>query len=90
MRTRRIIYLVIGSLLIVLNLLVDLVGYAHTENPEYDNDTAYRIGTMIGGHFLLIIGAFLLLGAYRLSSKINNFEDKEIKKSIEEIGNNNY
>jgi len=90
MRTRRIIYLVAGSLLIILNLLVDVVAANQIPDTEYSQDTAYRIGTLIGSHFLLIIGAFLLLGAYRVSRKINSSEDNDIKKSIEEIGNNNY
>ena len=85
MKTRRVLYTIIGSLLIGLNLLTDLAApdrpYTNTESE------AYNTGYLIGSHFLAIIGLILLLIAFRLHRKLKRSGDKsEIERSIEEFG----
>ena len=84
MKTRRTVYLVIGVLLILLNLVVDLTEYA-SFNSNYISP-AYNIGYFIGSHILLIIGLILLRLAYRLHKKMKSKEDDPLEESINCIG----
>jgi uncharacterized membrane protein len=87
MKTRRAVYSIIGIVLIVLNLLVDLAQV--NEYKWNDNDTAYNIGSVIGGHILLIIGLVLLRLAYKLHKKIKSKEGNQLEESINSIGEDN-
>ena len=87
LKIRRALYTIIGSLLIVLNFLVDIAtpdrSSANTENQ------AYNRGYMMGSHLLAFIGLLLLLFAFRLNKKIKCYgTNTEIEKSIEELGKN--
>jgi hypothetical protein len=84
MKTRRNIYYSIGSFLILLNLLVDIVNL-----PEYFAETetyGFSIGYIIGYHILIILGIVLLLLGSKLNKKIKFSENFDVAKSIENIG----
>ena len=88
MKTRRFFYILIGSLLILINLLVDLVN---PDKPDIDgNNNSYSIGYFIGAHIFIIIGLILLISAFQLNKKIKLLkENKEIKKAVDELGVHN-
>ena len=81
MKTRRNIYLIIGGVLIVLNLLVDIVNF----NEDKSKDISYSIGYFIGSHILLLTGIILLRMAYTIHKKIINRHNK-LDNEIENIG----
>jgi hypothetical protein len=84
LRTRKNIYIIIGSILIVINLLVDLLEII--EHNPVSADQAYSIGYFIGSNILVIFGLIFLRLAYRLHKKIKKIERNELEKSINSIG----
>ncbi len=87
MKTRRNIYIGIGSILILLNVLVDIISF--TEYTPESTGVGFSIGYFIGSHFLLIFGVILLRLAYRLNKRIKSREELTLDKSIDEIGAGN-
>ena len=83
MKTRRTVYVIIGSLFLVLNLLVDLVELSERKpdagNPSYD------IGYIIGSHMFAIGGLVLLWLAYKLHKRIRAKEEDH-SEEIDNIG----
>ncbi|MGB4845944.1 MAG: hypothetical protein WBP16_15870 [Ferruginibacter sp.] len=86
MKTRRVIYIIFGSVLITLNLLVDLVYFSEYE-PE-DKSIAYKIGSIIGGHIFLIAGLIFLRLAYSVHKKIKRKEEDSLEEAVNSIGEN--
>lgn len=87
MQTRRIIHIVIGWLFIILNLLSNLVRCS-TGELKYDL-TANGIGAIIGSHFLIFLGIWLLMQAKKIKKKtISKKDDKLLNEEIDQIGNN--
>lgn len=82
MKTRKIIYTVIGSILIILNLLVDIAELGTIKTSK--EDAGYSIGYFIGSHILLIFGLILLRMAYKLQKRMKK---KETQEMIDSIGN---
>ncbi len=84
MKTRRNIYFIIGTFLIILNLLVDLVNLPDffAEIESFD----FNIGYIIGYHILMIFGIILLRLGYKLNKKIKLTEGFDVDASIENIG----
>ena len=85
MKTRRLIYILVAGLLILLNLAVDMFANIPPDNGAPD-DAASRAGYFIGGQFFIIIGIILLLLAYNVTRKIKRKEKAALEKSIDEIG----
>jgi len=81
MKTRKNIYLTVGILLIVLNLLADIADFRRFKSLSENN--AYTIGYFLGSHLFIFIGIFLLGWAYKLQKKIEN---KEARNMIDSIG----
>ena len=81
MKKRRNVYLINGSLLILVNPLIDI-----TENNQYTNDIYYNIGYLLGSQFLLIFGVVLLILANKVQKKINTMKQNEFEDSIKNIG----
>ena len=90
MKARRTIYIVIGSILILLNILLDIASFyevINSGNPDpSENGGAFSVGYFIGGHIFLIIGLVLLRLAYKLNKKIKNENARELKEAIDELG----
>lgn len=86
MKTRKAIYIVSGSLLILLNVLVDIVN--PDKSPVAENDQAYSIGYFIGSHFLIVFGLLFLFLAFRVNKKIKNRPADELENDINKIGRN--
>lgn len=83
MKTRRSIYIVTGTILILLNILVDIV------NPDSTNtltEGGFNIGYFLGSHFWVIIGLVLLRLAYKVNQKIKMKELSQLEKAVDEIG----
>ena len=80
MKTRKNIYLTVGILLIVLNLLVDIAEFKRFKSLS--EDSAYTIGYFIGSHLFLFSGVLLLRWAYKLQKKIENKQTREMIDSI--------
>lgn len=85
MKTRRILFIVIGSLLIFLNLLSHLEALI---THAYRNlSVSYGIGYFIGSNIFLIIGVLFFRVANRLGRKIKIAEERsQIDQAIELIG----
>lgn len=83
MKTRRSIYIVVGTVLILLNILLDIV------NPDSANNftgDAFNIGYFLGSHFLVISGLVLLSLAYKVDKKIKMKKLAQLEREIDEIG----
>jgi hypothetical protein len=87
MKTRRIIYLVLGCILVLFNL-VACVNYFFnpaaeiTVPPEHKGDIPYVIGHFIGLNLFLIIGVILLYASYRIGRKLARKKKQEIIDSF--------
>lgn len=86
MKTRKVIYISIGVLLIVLNLLVDLVSLSENDFSTKGSGNIYNAVYFIGAHFFLIIGIIFLRMAYKLHRKIKSAVDNNLEDSINSIG----
>ena len=84
MKTRQIIYIVVGSICILLNLQVDVVQLRDIKNNITSD--AYGIGYLFGQHILLLIGIILFISAYKLKKKIRNQKSDQLEKEINDIG----
>ena len=86
MKTRRGVYIFVGSLLIIINLLVDLVSFGdyQTENDS----SAYNFGYLLGAHIFLIVGLVFLRSAYKVHKKIKNKDGNHLEDAINSIGDN--
>ena len=87
MKTRRNIYFIIGSILILLNLLVDITDLQDLKS--HLDGSAENIGYLIGSHFILIIGLLLLRLGFKAHKRIKSLKDRELEESINEIGKPN-
>lgn len=83
MKTRRTVYLIVGIILVVLNVLTDIIAIA---DGEYERDFAFSVGYFLGSHILMLFGLILLRMAYMLNRKIRNMENKHLDKDIDTIG----
>ena len=88
MKIRRIIFIVLGCLFAVFNLLVDVAiaikPPADFDIPaQYKGDTAYAIGHYLGANLLFIIGAIFFYLAYRTSQKIKRKKEQELLDSFD-------
>lgn len=81
MKTRKNIYLTLGVVLIILNVLLDIAEFNRFKSLSEDN--AYTIGYFIGAHVFLFAGLFLVRMAYKGQKRINN---KQTKEMIDNIG----
>ena len=81
MKTRKNIYLTIGIILIVLNLLVDITDFTHIKLQVQNDKSGF--GYVIGSQFLLIIGLILVRMAYKLKLRI---ERTQLQDMINKIG----
>lgn len=85
MKSRRGLYIIVGIILIVINLLIDLLEFSKFNKGS--NDSAYTIGYFIGSHVLLLFGLILLRIAYKLQQKIKKTDNNHLEESIDNIGN---
>lgn len=85
LKVRRNVYFIIGSVLAILNLLVDLTDSRFILGEITKNDS-FNIGYLIGSHFLLFVGIVFLRFGYKAHKRIKNLDSFELNNSIEEIG----
>ena len=71
MKFRRILYLVLGIICVLYNLLVCFVHYVKHASPPQD-DLPFQIGWYIGNCLLFVLGAIFFRAAYRLGKKIKS------------------
>ncbi len=82
MKARRNVYLIIGSVLIILNLLLDI-----TSLSEYKSqDSSYSIGYFIGSHFFMITGLVLYRMAYKINRRLKSNNPDSLEEDIKKIG----
>lgn len=82
MESRKNLYLLLGTLLVIINLAVDIVEFNDTIGRVFEGD-AFNIGYFIGSHFLLIMGIVFLRWGFRLKKKLQN---QALEKEVNEIG----
>ena len=79
MKVKKYVYLIVGALFILLNLLTDILSLS-----EYNsNDAFYNIGYFLGSHILFLVGIIFLRMAYKINKKLKSKEnslDEEIEK----------
>lgn len=83
MKTRKNIYLWLGIILIVLNLLVDIT--APGTMLKADGDGSFNVGYLIGYNFLIIIGLVFLRLAFKLQRKIKMQEQRKMIDTLGEM-----
>jgi hypothetical protein len=83
-KTRRNIYLGIGSILILLNILMDMVEL--TKDSSSPAVSPYSVGYFLGAHILMIVGFLLLRMAYKVNQRIKSKGAIMLDRSIEAIG----
>ena len=84
MKTRRNLYIIIGSFLVLINLLSDLAAIG--QGDTLSKDLSFNIGYVIGAHFMLIFGILFLWLAYRLHKKIKAKNLAVLERTINSIG----
>ncbi|MEJ7626857.1 MAG: hypothetical protein WKF35_08340 [Ferruginibacter sp.] len=84
MKLRRNIYLIIGSLLVLINVLSDIA--AISQNDTLTGDASFNIGYLIGSHLFLFVGLVFLWFAHKENKKIKTKNESVIKESIDTIG----
>lgn len=81
MKTRKIIYLILGVILIVLNCIVTLITAkelkSHFTSDEYD------IGYLLGSQLFLYIGIWLIYRAYKVQKKNNQKNQQDLIDAFE-------
>lgn len=85
MKARKVAYIILGCLLILLNIFVDIVN---ADKFPAGDDGAYNTGYLIGSHIFIIFGVIFLFSAFRLHKKIKARPDNELEKNIGDIGKN--
>ena len=85
MKIRRLLYIIVAGLLILLNLAVDMFATIPPDKNAPD-DAASRTGSFIGSQIFIVIGVMLLLLAYTVTRKIKRKEKKSLEQSIDKIG----
>lgn len=80
-KTRKIIYLILGVVLIVLDCIVTFLTAKdlkrHLTNDEYD------IGYLLGSQLFLYIGAWLVYRAYKVQQKIKQKNKQDLIYAFE-------
>lgn len=91
MKTRLIIYIVLGILFFLLNIVSTINMIAHHQFDTNDNkdDFAYQFGTVIGSQIFLYISLLFFYGSYRVSIKLKAKKLYEWQEQIERIGKEN-
>ena len=87
MKTRRIIYLVLGCILVVFNLVAYINYFSNPSSelvtpPALKGDIPYMIGTFLGLSLFLIIGVIFLYASYRVGRKIAKKKKQELIDSF--------
>ncbi len=87
MKIRRIIYLVLGCILVVFNLVAYVNFFFNPASelavpPEHKGDVPYLIGHFLGLNLFLIIGVVLLYASYRIRRKIAKKKEQELIDSF--------
>lgn len=82
---RRNIYIIIGSFLVLLNVLVDILDFEKLASKVLEFDS-FNFGYLIGSHFLLLFGLVFLRLAYKTQARIKKKKAEELEKAINEIG----
>lgn len=86
MKTRRNIYFLAGSFLIVFNLIVYI---SHLQQmSEESSNASYSIGSFIGANIPTIIGLILVRMAYKLHARMKQIYMNEVDTEVNNIGNN--
>ena len=81
MKVKKYVYLIVGALFILLNLLTDILSLS-----EYNsNDAFYNIGYFLGSHILFLVGIIFLRMAYKINKKLKSKENS-LEEEIEKIG----
>ena len=86
MKTRRTIYIILGSFFILVNIMIDIIN--PDKSPMTENEGSYGVGYFIGSHFLMIFGLIFLGLAFKVHKKIKRVRSYDLEKDIDQIGNN--
>lgn len=81
MKWRKNIYLIIGILLIVFNLLAYLGG-AKMQPEDPFADSGVRIGYFIGSNIFLIVGIVFVFLSYRVRQKMKKKKDADLVDTL--------
>jgi hypothetical protein len=84
-RLKSNIYFIIGTILIVINLLVDIADFRHLSAKAFENNSI-NAGYIIGSQFLLLFGFLFIRIGSRKNKRLQELKKNEIEQSIEEIG----
>ena len=87
MKIRRIIYLVLGCILVVFNVVAYVTYFSNPASalaipPEEKGDIPYLIGEYLGLNLFLIVGVIFLYASYRVSKKIARKKKEELVDSF--------
>ena len=81
MKTKSIIFLAIGIVLVLLNVLTDIIVV-----QKRTEELAYNIGTFIGSHLFGIVGIVFIVIAINQVKKENKRKQLISDSEIENIG----
>jgi uncharacterized integral membrane protein len=83
LRLVRILLIILGSLLIAINVLALVIQFEKfVRSISEMEDTAEKVGGILGTIFLGVIGGILLVTARRIGKKL---EHKKAQKDVEEF-----
>ena len=84
MKTRRAIYIVLGFIFILLDILTTLVSRNDFRNRL--NGDSYNLGYLLGSQVFLYIGIVFLYAAHRVKKKMKAKKQSELDDAINRIG----
>ena len=82
MKTRKIIYLILGVILIVIDCFTTLIS-AKELNNHFTSDE-FDLGYLLGSQLFLYIGVWLIYRAYKVQQKINQKSRQGLIEAFDE------
>jgi hypothetical protein len=88
LQRRKIIYIVIASFLIVLNLLVDLMSLQKGEFYKNYNDPGpgTSIGYFIGSHIFILFALLLFYRVFKIGKRIEFLNQQQLNDTVDAVG----
>lgn len=82
MKTRKVIYLILGVLLLIINCIVTLISVKELKK-HFTSDES-DIGYLLGSQVFLYVGVWLIYRAYKVQQKINKKNRQALIEAFEE------
>jgi uncharacterized membrane protein len=83
---RKVIYVIVACVLILLNVITDFLSYIEGEFRRYPEDSSSRIGYFLGSHIFIIFGLFLFYRVFKINKQITYFRKRQFDMVVDSVG----